>query len=91
MVPQVFHQHYTEEYIQDFIGDGIHIAVDPREEEWEAQEAVLKMGAYDGKAMISKGWVKVIKAANMEKGDKFLFHFSTGGPKLKCYLTRLDV
>ena len=72
---QWFSKQFTKDYLSNYAIEGEAIKVKVFHKDRDDLDVVLKI-VKAGRAVITKGWTKVVKALHMKEGSIWAFHFS---------------
>ena len=85
---QWFSKQFTKDYLSNYATQGEAIKVKVFSKDHDELDVVLKI-VKDGRAVITKGWTKVVKALYMKEGLIWAFRFSNFGNNLKQFCLSL--
>ena len=81
---QWFSKQFTQDYLSNYAIEGEAIKVKVFYKEYDELNVVLKI-VKDGRAVITKGWTKVVKAFHMKEGSIWAFRFSNFDDSQKLF------
>ena len=81
---QWFSKQFTQDYLSNYAIEGEAIKVKVFYKDYDELNVVLKI-VKDGRAVITKGWTKVVKALHMKEGSICAFCFSNFDDSQKLF------
>jgi len=81
---QWFSKQFTQDYLSNYAIEGEAIKVKVFYKDYDELDVILKI-VKDGRAVITKGWTKVVKAIHMKEGSIWAFRFSNFDDNQKLF------